>query len=62
MPQERLLSCDDEAAFGRFVNNVAGDLGYAVRVTTEGHCLHRGLRKFRADEDHHRDDHAQCGP
>ena len=36
MQDKRLLICDDEPAFGRFVKNVAEDLGYAVRVTTEG--------------------------
>ena len=35
MQDERLLICDDEPAFGRFVKNVAEDLGYAVCVTTE---------------------------
>ena len=37
--EKRLLICDDEAAFGRFVQNVAEDLGYEVRVTTEGHAF-----------------------
>jgi DNA-binding response OmpR family regulator len=36
MPGNRLLICDDEPAFGRFVKNVAEDLGYEVRVTTDG--------------------------
>jgi DNA-binding response OmpR family regulator len=36
MPEKRLLICDDEPAFGRFVRNVAEDLGYEVRVTTDG--------------------------
>ena len=36
MWDKRLLICDDEPAFGRFVRNVAEDLGYAVRVTTDG--------------------------
>ena len=31
---ERLLVCDDEPAFGRFVKNVAEGLGYQVEVTT----------------------------
>ena len=35
-PDKRLLICDDEPAFGRFVKNVAEELGYTVRVTTEG--------------------------
>ncbi len=33
---KRLLICDDEPAFGRFVKTVAEELGYDVRVTTEG--------------------------
>ena len=36
MQDKRLLICDDEPAFGRFVQNVAEDLGYNVRVTTDG--------------------------
>jgi len=36
MQEKRLLICDDEPAFGRFVKNVAEDLGYAVQVTTDG--------------------------
>src|SRR5512132_4331684 len=36
MPEKRLLICDDEPAFGRFVKNVAEELGYVVRVTTDG--------------------------
>ena len=39
MPEKRLLICDDEPAFGRFVKNVAEELGYEVRVTTEGHAF-----------------------
>jgi CheY-like chemotaxis protein len=34
MHDRRLLICDDEPAFGRFVKNVAEDLGYEVEVTT----------------------------
>lgn len=34
MQDKRLLICDDEPAFGRFVKNVAEDLGYEVEVTT----------------------------
>lgn len=33
---KRLLVCDDEPAFGRYIKNVAESLGYAVCVTTEG--------------------------
>ena len=35
MQDKRLLICDDEPAFGRFVKHVAEELGYAVRVTTD---------------------------
>ena len=34
MHDRRLLICDDEPAFGRFVKNVAEELGYQVEVTT----------------------------
>lgn len=34
-PEKKLLICDDEPAFGRFVKHVAEDLGYTVCVTTE---------------------------
>ena len=34
MGNKRLLVCDNEPAFGRFVKNVAEDLGYEVEVTT----------------------------
>ena len=33
---ERLLICDDEPAFGRYVRNVAEDMGYRVVVTSSG--------------------------
>ena len=36
MQDKRLLICDDEPAFGRFVKNVAEDLRYDVLVTTDG--------------------------
>ncbi len=36
MIAKRMLICDDEAAFGRFVQNVAEDMGYQVEVTTDG--------------------------
>ena len=39
MQDKRLLICDDEPAFGRFVKNVAEDLGYEVRVTTDGRAF-----------------------
>jgi DNA-binding response OmpR family regulator len=36
MQDKRLLICDDEAAFGRLIENVAEKFGYEVRVTIEG--------------------------
>jgi CheY-like chemotaxis protein len=39
MAERRLLVCDDEAAVGRFVRNVAEPLGYDVRLTTSGEEL-----------------------
>ena len=39
MHDKRLLVCDDEPRFGRFVKNVAEDLGYTVCVTTGGHAF-----------------------
>ena len=47
MQEERLLICDDEPAFGRFVKNVAEDLDYAVRVTTEGHAFIEAYDSFQ---------------
>ena len=42
----RLLICDDEPAFGRFVKTVAEDLGYAVHVTTDGQAFMEAYRSF----------------
>ena len=36
MSKRRLLICDDEPAFGRFVKTVAEDLGYEVCATVDG--------------------------
>ena len=47
MQDERLLICDDEPAFGRFVKNVAEDLGYAVCVTTEGRGFIEAYGSFK---------------
>ncbi len=47
MQDKRLLICDDEPAFGRFVKNVAEDLGYAVRVTTEGRAFIEAYGGFK---------------
>ena len=46
MQDKRLLVCDDEPGFGRFVKNVAEDLGYAVRVTTEGPAFIEAYASF----------------
>lgn len=43
----RLLVCDDEPAFGRFVRNVAEELGYAVCVTTDGRDFIDAYDSFR---------------
>lgn len=47
MPEKRLLVCDDEAAVGRFVHNVAAALGYEVRITTSGEELMRIYDDFQ---------------
>ena len=47
MQDKRLLICDDEAAFGRFVQNVAEDLGYEVRVTTDGRAFIEAYDSFK---------------
>lgn len=39
MTAKRMLICDDEPAFGRFVQNVAEEMGYQVQVTTDGHAF-----------------------
>ena len=46
MQDKRLLICDDEPAFGRFVKNVAEDLGYEVRVTTDGRAFIEAYGSF----------------
>ena len=48
MQEKRLLICDDEPAFGRFVQNVAEDLGYDVRVTTEGRAFIEAYNSFKS--------------
>jgi CheY-like chemotaxis protein len=47
MPEKRLLICDDEPAFGRFVKNVAEDLGYVVRATTDGDAFMEAYDSFK---------------
>ena len=45
--KRRLLICDDEPAFGRFVKAVAEGLGYDVRVTTEGQAFMEAYGSFQ---------------
>jgi CheY-like chemotaxis protein len=47
MMEKRLLICDDELAFGRFVQNVAEELGYEVAVTTDGRAFIQAYESFR---------------
>ena len=47
MQEKRLLVCDDEPGFGRFVKNVAEGLGYTVRVTTDGRALIEAYGSFK---------------
>ena len=46
MTGRRLLVCDDEPAFGRFVRNVAEDMGYVVAVTASGQELMTSYEDF----------------
>jgi CheY-like chemotaxis protein len=47
MTRRRLLVCDDEPAFGRFVRNVAEDMGYVVAVTASGQELMTSYEHFK---------------
>jgi CheY-like chemotaxis protein len=47
MQDKRLLICDDEPAFGRFVRNVAEDLGYEIEVTTTWQAFMQAYLAFR---------------
>jgi CheY-like chemotaxis protein len=47
MQEKRLLICDDEPAFGRFVQNVAEDLGYEVQATIDGHEFIHAYESFK---------------
>jgi CheY-like chemotaxis protein len=47
MQAGRLLICDDEPAFGRFVQNVAENLGYEVCVTTDGRAFIEAYKSFK---------------
>lgn len=47
MSEKRLLICDDEAAFGRFVKIVARDLGYEVEATTAAPEFMEAYHRFK---------------
>ncbi len=47
MTEKRVLICDDEPAFGRFVKIVAQDLGYQVQATTAAREFMRAYRDFQ---------------
>jgi CheY-like chemotaxis protein len=47
MHEKRLLVCDDEPAFGRFVKNVAEESGYQVEVTTTWQAFMQAYLTFR---------------
>lgn len=47
MTERRLLVCDDEPAFGRYVRNVAEDMGYVVAVTASGQELMSSYEDFK---------------
>lgn len=44
---KKLLICDDEPAFGRFVKNVAEEMDYVVHVTTEGRAFIEAYDSFQ---------------
>ena len=47
MTEKRVLICDDEPAFGRFVQNVAEGMGYEVCVTTDGSAFIEEYHRFK---------------
>jgi CheY-like chemotaxis protein len=47
MTDKRLLVVDDEPEFGEFVRKVATDLGYEVRVTTNGKAFQSAYHELR---------------
>jgi CheY-like chemotaxis protein len=47
MTDKRLLVVDDEPEFGEFVRKVATDLGYEVRVTTNGRAFQQAYHELR---------------
>jgi len=47
MTDKRLLVVDDEPEFGEFVRKVATDLGYDVRVTTNGKAFQAAYHELQ---------------
>ncbi len=47
MTDNRLLVVDDEPEFGEFVRKVATDLGYEVRVTTNGKAFQAAYHELQ---------------
>ena len=47
MSDKRLLIVDDEPDFGEFIRRVASDLGYEVRVTTNGLDFQKNYADFQ---------------
>lgn len=47
MTDKRLLVVDDEPEFGEFVRKVATDLGYEVRVTTNGKAFQAAYHELQ---------------
>ena len=47
MTDRRLLVVDDEPEFGEFVRKVATDLGYEVRVTTNGKAFQAAYHELQ---------------
>ena len=47
MTDKRLLVVDDEPEFGEFVRKVAADLGYEVRVTTNGKAFQAAYHELQ---------------
>ncbi len=47
MTDKRMLVVDDEPEFGEFVRKVAADLGYEVRVTTNGKAFQAAYHELQ---------------
>ena len=47
MNEKRLLVVDDEPEFGEFVRKVATDIGYDVRVTTNGRAFQAAYQELQ---------------